>query len=506
MAPDSGFGGAAVMDTLAASSLRSGATALAARFAQLIVQLGAAMVLARLLTPADFGVQAMVLPVALLVNSLANQGLQSAVIHGDALEEADASGIFFAALPINALLTSGMALSGWLFAWVYGEPRVVAVTVLWAGIVFAAALSSVHEALLKRQLRFAALARAQLATHVISFAIAIVAARAGAGYWALLLQVAVMELGRAASMWLIVPWRPRRIAAGGAAVRELRRYWLSVIGARALSWVGDQSDRVAVNALGGAGVAGLYDSAKRWTWFAFFELFIPLTDVAVATLSRLRAEPARLRAYTRQALLPVAAVALPVAAFMFVEAQLVLQVLLGSQWLGAVVFVRWLSLALVGTMVGRLMQWVYLSIGHTGRQLRWAFVTTPALGAAVVVGAILGGPVGVAAGLAVASWGLALPNVLVATRGTPLRVRDCAAVFARPLAAAATAAALLAAVRGALPDMFAPVALLLRLALFAAAYALAWMLLPGGRAMLQQAARTLIVAGRRPSTERATDH
>src|SRR5574341_829808 len=89
------------LEGLAAHSVRSGATAVGSRAAQLVVQLGAAMILARILTPADYGVQAMVLPVAFLMNGIGQQALQSAVMQQERLTPADASGLFYAALPIN---------------------------------------------------------------------------------------------------------------------------------------------------------------------------------------------------------------------------------------------------------------------------------------------------------------------------------------------------------------------------------------------------------------------
>lgn len=484
-AADDWFQDHAALEGLAAKSVRSGATAVGARAAQLFVQLGAAMWLARILTPGDFGIQAMVLPVAFLMNGITQQALQSAVMQRDDLRSKDASALFFAALPINLGLTSAMALLGPVLAWLYREPRVIAVAIIWAGVIFLTTLATIHEALLKRQLRFATVARMQLGAHVASFVVAIVAATAGAHYWALLGQVAVMELGRAGGMWLLVSWRPRwsgrRPTAPAAAMRS---YWLGVIGARTASWVGDQSDRVTVGALGGASIAGLYDSAKRWAWFAFFELFIPLTDVAVATLSRVRNDAERFRTYVRQALLPIAAVTMPAAAFMFVEARLVLRVILGDQWLGAAVFVRWLCIALVGATVIRLMWWVYLATGRTTRQLRWSLVTTPVTLAAVLVGGLGYGAVGVSAGLAVATLLLAIPSIRNAVHDTPVTLGDCVGVIALPLAAAAIAAGMLMVLDPWLPVAPAVVALALRLAVFVLLYALGWLALPGGRRAL----------------------
>lgn len=495
------FSDDAALDGLAARSVRSGATAVGSRVAQLIVQLGAAMVLARILTPADFGVQAMVLPVAFLLNGIGHQALQSAVMQQDKLAPADASGLFYAALPINACLTLAMALLGPALAWLYREPRVVLVTVAWAAVIFAVSLSSIHEALLKRQLRFATVARAQLAAHALSFAVAIAAALAGAGYWALLLQVAVMELVRAASMWLLVSWRPHR-ALRSERTAALRRYWLGVMGARAISWIGDQSDRVMVGALGGASVAGLYDSAKRWAWFPFFELFIPLTDVAVATLSRVRHDDERFRLYVRHAWTPLLAVTLPMAAFMFAEARLVLHVILGPQWLGGAPFVRWLCLAIVGATMIRLMQWVYLATGTTMRQLRWSVVTTPVILATVVFGGLRFGPVGVAAALALATFVLAVPSALNAIRGTPLTLADCFGVILRPLVAAAVAAAVLLALEPRLPAAAPLWALLLRVPVFGAVYVLSWLVLPGGRRTLGELWSRAGSAFRPPTSDR----
>ncbi len=486
MTAESWFRDHAALEGLAARSVRSGATAVGARVAQLVVQLGAAMVLARILTPADFGVQAMVLPVAFLLNGIGHHALQSAVMQRDALEAADASGLFYAALPINACLTFAMALLGPALAWLYHEPRVVLVTIAWAAIIFAVSLSAIHEALLKRQLRFATVARAQLTAHALSFAVAIAAALAGAGYWALLLQVAVMELVRAMSMWALVSWRPRRTAHRSDSTEALRAYWLGLMGARALSWIGDQSDRVMVGALGGASVAGLYDSAKRWAWFPFFELFIPLTDVAVATLSRVRHDEERFRLYVRRAWMPVLAVTLPVAGFMFAEARLVLHVILGPQWLGGTVFVRWLCVALVGATVIRLMQWVYLATGTTMRQLRWSLVTTPVLLGAVVFGGVRFGPGGVAAMLAAATCALAVPSALNAIRGTPLTLADCFGVVVRPLVAAAVGAGVLLALESWFPVVAPLLALALRLPVFAAVYVVGWLVLPGGRGVLRE--------------------
>ncbi len=448
----------------------------------MLLFLGSAMILARVLTPSDFGVQAMVLPVAFLANNIANLGLQSAVIHRESLDSDDANGLFRLALRVNLLVAGTMAALAPLLARLYHEPRVMGFALLWAATIYGASFSAVQEALLKRQMRFGMVMKAQLTALVVSVIVAVAAALLGLGYWSLMLQVAVMEMTRVVIIWVVCPWRPSRIVTREAreSVTAVRRYWLSLSTSRAISWVGDQLDRVIVGSVGGAAMAGLYDSAKRWASFAFQELFLSLSDVAVGSLSRVREDRERYRVYVRNIFLPILSLSIPVMAFMFVEARQVLHVLLGDQWLGADGFVRMMCIATVAATTGKLMQWLYMSLGQTDRQLRWTFITTPVNVLAVLVGA-RGGTHGVAVAVAGANVVLAVPSLWYGVRFSPVGVGDFLSIFLRPLSAAVAAAVAIWAADPRLPffqlDL---VSLALRLVLFGLVYVTAWIALPGG--------------------------
>jgi PST family polysaccharide transporter len=479
----------AVRAELGGRSVRSGVATVAARGAQTTLQLGAVVILARLLSPEDFGVQAMVLPVALLVNQVVNLGLQSAVIHREQFDEHDANQLLWWALRFNLVITGLMAASAPLLARLYSEPRVAGITVWWAATIYVVTAASIHEALLKRQLQFGLVVRAQLAAIVLSIVAAIAAALLGAGYRALMVQVSVMELGRAVLIWRLCPWRPRRLAREPdvrPAVRAIQSYWASLSGARFLGWLGDQMDRVLVGAVGGAALLGLYDAAKRWAWMPFLELWLALTDVAVATLSRARGDAAAFRAYFRNLYLPIYSAALPAIAFVAVEARSVVLLLLGPQWTGAIPFLRLLCAAAAAASLSRLMQWIYLSTGDTNRQLRWTLVTTPVMLLSLFVGMRAGGS-GVAAGFTVATVALALPAAMNALRTSPVTLGLCLAVYGRPFVAAALAAGVLLVSRGVLwPGLPALVLVALRLVVFAIVYVATWLLLPGGRALARE--------------------
>ena len=464
-------------------SVRSGATTVAARAAQLVLQLGSAMALARILSPIEFGLLAMVSPLSIALNNVLNVAVQSAIIHREELTSDETSAMFWESVRTNAVLSGVMVLAALLLTRLYDEPRVIGIALAWGATLYLSSLAAIPEALLKRQMRFGLVMKIQVGAMLTSLVVSVAAALLGAGYWALMVQVSLLELTRAVTVWIVCPWRPEpcsRRRSGQPGLVALRGYWANLSAARVVSWFGDQLDRVVMGAVGGAPVLGLYDNAKRWATFPMLELWLATTDVAVATLSRARRDAAMYRNYVKNTFLPILSAAFPAIAFIFVEARTVLQVLLGNQWLGATTFLRLLCVATILGSVGRLMQWIYLSMGDTARQFRWSMVTTPVMGVSILIGATRG-PYGVVVGFLVATALLAIPSAVNALRLTALSVPDCLRVFARPLAASLFAAAVLFAVDARLPGAGAPaVGLLVRLVCYGVLYAVTWVALPGG--------------------------
>lgn len=462
------------------------------------------MVLARLLTPADFGVQAMVLPIAILVNAIANAGVQSAIIQRDELDHAQSSALFWESLKWNGVLCGAMALLAPILARVYEEPRLTGIGVLWAAVILGSTLSAVPEALLKRQLRFAVVVRAQLTALVVSVIVAVAAAWLGFRHWSFIIQVAVLELGRVAIIWRQVGWRPAPRSADPEEHREaahaLRRYWQGFAGARALTWAGDHSDRITVAVIGGAPMLGLYDGAKRWGTFAFLELYLSLSEVAVASLSRVRHDAALFTRYVRGAFLPVLLVSLPIAAFMFVEARGVLRFLLGAQWVDADTMLRALCVSSAVVSIGRLAQWIQLANGATHRQVQWAMVTTPLLLVGVVTGA-RHGALGVAVGFTIANAMTSVPGLAWAVRGTTLPFLPILATWLVPMAASLVAAVVLLFAGTRLPDAQQLPGLIVRGTLFVVVYAASLVAMPGGLPMLRSLRQPRAIASARQRAE-----
>ena len=467
---------------LAAASVRSGVVVLSGRVVFVGLQVFSTMVLARLLTPTDFGVMALVLPVAMLTNTIASSGLQKAVMYQATLDAERSSAYFRSAAVWNLVVSATMALSGLGLAWLYQDDRVIPLAVAWSAVIYAGSLGAIPSGLLKRQMRFAATTTIQLASVIVGILVAIATALAGFGFWALLLQLAAWRTTETSLSWLVSGWRPHRRTQGRMANGDsaFHRYWAGFSGYRLVTWAADQVDRLVVGVVGGASVLGLYQTSRRWAWYPFSELFKALSDVAVSGLSRIERD-GRYRRYVRRALLPLFTLALPVTSLVAVEAERFVSVLLGDQWTGAVVYAQLMAVAAFFGSLNRVTEWIYFSRGDTARQLQWAFVAGSVQVAAVAIGASWGA-VGVAVGVTAGISLMAVPSVAFAVRPTPLSTRDVLSVVARPATAAVLAATVVLLLDAALPTTGEVVFdLLLRAVLHGLVYAAVWFGLPGGR-------------------------
>ena len=482
-------------------SLQSGLVTFAAQPIKLVIGIAATAILARLVTPADFGLLAMVTPLLALVDSLSNLGLETATVQQQNLSHRQTNDAFWLSLKFNLLVISLMVAMGPVLAWFYGQKGLSAITFAMAVGAFSICLSFQHQALLKRQMRFNLLMTIEVVAIAIATLCAILAAWQGLGYWALVLQIVVMQVVQGVAYWLTCDWRPswhdrskqpqnrfkkrsddRLEENADHSISTMFSYGANLTGFRFLTRIGMQTDRILVGYISGATALGFYDVAYRWAYFPFIQIYSPLFDVVISSLSRAYAEPLTYRRYCHWSLMSLFALCLPALAFLYVTAKDILLILLGEQWLSAIPLFRLLLIAMfVGTMY-RVTKWLYISSGQTQRQLRWAFIHTPVMIASVAIGARSGAH-GIAMGYMLGMCVLTYPSVAYCLQGLPLTMAD----FLATVWPAATASILSAAVLSISVPLLSAIAtnsflkLCIEAVFFGIIYCAIWFFLPGGR-------------------------
>jgi PST family polysaccharide transporter len=430
---------------------RGGIILMAAQAVRVLAQLGALVVLARLLPPSAFGLLAMVAAIGAVLDLVKEFGLSAATIQRQDITHAQVSTLFWINAGVGSFLGVSLFLAAPLLAHFYGQPELTAVA-RWMALAFVASgLTVQHWALLRRQMRFLAIAGMETVADLAGFAVAIALAVAGKGYWALVVQRLVSPLFLMVASWLICRWRPAR-PVRGTPVRELLGFGASVTGSGLAVAFSRSIDQILIGWLWGPAVLGLYERTTRLLLMPVNSINAPVYAAAMPALSRLNDDPARYRIVFGQVMQKLALLTMPAFALAAVTADWVVKILFGPSWLPAIPLVALFSVSAIYLPVLLAVSLLYMTQGRTGEMLRATLVDT-ALCVASILGGLYWGVEGVAASLAAVGLVVRLPvSFWLATRRGPVSAPSVWRAIAPAASAAAAVAIATAIVRQAQPD------------------------------------------------------
>lgn len=295
------------------------------------VQIGATVILARLLTPADFGIVTMVTTFSLLVSNFGFNGFSEAILQREEVTHLLASNLFWINLGAGAFLTIAFAALGPLMALFYHDPLVTHVAQGMSLTVVAASCSVIHLALLNRAMRFTAVSANAVVARVASVVVSIILALAGWGYWALVAGNITQPLSTAAGAWLLCRWTPglpRRAQGTVASVR----FALHVYSRFAFGYFSGNTDNLLVGWRYGAGALGFYKKAFDLFYTPLCQLLSPMSAVVITTLSRFKGERAHYQRYFLSGMSVLALLGMGIGADLTLVGRDLVRLLLGPGW------------------------------------------------------------------------------------------------------------------------------------------------------------------------------
>lgn len=427
-----------LMADLKGRSVRGGAITLAAQAVKFVLQLGSTVILARLLTPADFGLVAMVTAITGFVAMFKDLGLSQATVQRATINQQQVSTLFWINVALSAALMALVAGLSPLVAWFYGDDRLVGITLALAGEFIFGGLTVQHGALLTRQMRFRALAIIDILSFTAGVAAALGMAWMGLGYWALVGMPAGQAVANCLLVWIASGWTPGR-PARGSGVREMLKFGGNLAGFNLVNYFSRNADNVLIGRFWGDAALGIYTWAYQLMMLPISHIAGPIQQVGVNTLSRLVSRPDDFARYYLQALNRICWATAPMVAILLVCAPEVVRILLGPGWESAARVFQILGITAFFQPIYTTIGWVFVSTGRTDRFLRWSLMAMP-ITVAGFVGGLRWGVEGVAWGYAIAFCVGVLPWTFPYTfRGTHLTVRAMVRHLAAPYAFAAVA-------------------------------------------------------------------
>jgi PST family polysaccharide transporter len=387
---------------------------------RVITQLLGMVVLARLLSPSDFGVIAMAWLVTAFAGIFHDLGTKAALIQRRELPGALLDSVFWLNVGFGLALAVVIGLLAPAIAALMREPRLTGV--LWVlAIAFPiASLGLVQQGLLERAARFRAVALIESGAAFAGLASGVVAALAGWGVYSLVSQAVTGWIFMTVGLWAASAWRPAW-RCSPALLREIAGFSGNLVGFQIFTYFARNMDTMLIGRFLGATELGYYNLAYRLMIWPLQNISWVAGRAFFPALSRLQDDKPRLRqAYVRAAA-AVFLVTAPLTLGLFVLREPFVVAIMGERWLKVADLLFWLAPASMVQSVGTTASLLYISTGRTDLMFRFGMIFGLAVVCAIAVG-LQWGVEGVAAAYCAAAVVLFLPRLAVPFRLVGLSV------------------------------------------------------------------------------------
>ena len=330
------------MEHLKVKTLRGGVAKLCGQAGNFALRLGSMVVLARLLSPQDFGLVAMVTVVTGVYELFTSAGLSSATIQRFAITNQQISTLFWINILVGTALGALCVGTAPVLVKFYHEPRLFGVTIAMAAGFVLNAAGVQHSAILQRQLRYVAVTAIELSALLASIVVGIGMALAGFGYWSLVGAAIISPAVSTAGMWIVTGWIPGA-PKWDAGVNSMLRFGGTITLNGLIVYIAYNFDKLLLGRVWGADALGIYGRAYQLINLPTGNLNAAVGGIAFSALSRLQNDPPRIRSYFLKGYSLVISMTVPITMFSAFFAEDIILVLLGPKWGEAAEIFRFLT-------------------------------------------------------------------------------------------------------------------------------------------------------------------
>jgi len=437
------------------------------------------IILARMLMPEHFGLVGMVTAVIIFAERFKDLGLSLATVQQKEITHEQVSALFWINVGIGILTALMVACTSWPISWFYHESRLVSISLILSISFVFGGLTVQHQALLRRQMKFTALAWVQIAANVLSISLALGLAWYGYGLWALVWKEVSRNIFTAIGVLLMCPWMPGAPKRTPGIGRMLR-FGRDIIGYDLVNLLSRNLDQILIGRFWGAVPLGFYRQAYQLMLLPMEQMRFPIQYVAEPALSTLQNDQQRYRDFYLKIVSMVSFVGMPLAAYLYVFAEKLVLLLFGIKWMGSVAIFRVLALAMFIQPVLNTFAFVMVTTGRTKRYFLWGIVNAVCMIAGFSIG-LLWGTTGVAGGYVAGTFAAFIISLFFVFRDMLIPVSSLLSTLMLPALSSLGLAGILLAIPQETTWFTNIYGLASSLLWSIAIYTVLWMLLPGGR-------------------------
>lgn len=416
---------------LSKKSLSGGVITMISQGGSFILQMVSTFFLARLLTPDDFGLVAMVVGITGFAGLFKTMGLATATVQKAKINHDQVSTLFWINQVICILIAIIVASLGPFISWFFNNNILQTITFVLSITYLLHGLSIQHLAILQRQMRFTSIALITISSMLLSTMTGIYLAWSGMGYWSLI-AIKIMEpIFIALGSWILCPWRPGK-PVRGSGVRPMLRFGSHLVGFSAVNYFSRNLDNILIGRFAGEQALGLYSKAYQLMMLPIRQIRGPIATVALPAMSSLQNDNKYFQRYYLNIISIIAFLSMPFVVFLFICSDDIILILLGDQWLVSSHIFKILSVVAFIQPVFNTVGIVLVSLGQTKRQLKWGVANSVLTIIAFCIG-INWGVLGVATAYVIETYIILLPSLFYVFKFTPISVLSFFNAISRPI-------------------------------------------------------------------------
>lgn len=346
-------------------------------FGKTAVQMIQIAVLARLLTPNDFGLMALVSTTIVFTQIVADMGISNAIIHYKDINQKQLSSLYWSNIAIGFSLWIFLAIISPLIAVFYDEACLRPLLVLAGSSFLIYAIGQQIRVVAEKNLHFAGLAKIEICAALLGLITSILMAIQGYGVYSLVGGQIISALCTTLLLWLFIAdgWRPHW-HFNFSEVRLFLNFGSYVVGTNFISTLNWQIDIIIGGHLFGSSVLGAYNAPRELCLRVASVINPIVTRVGLPLMAKVHSDAQKLKSIYLKTISMTAAVNFPIYLIFFSFAPELVRLILGTQWNTSIPFMRVFALWGLFRSVGNPLGSLVYAAGRPDISLRWTIFQT----------------------------------------------------------------------------------------------------------------------------------
>lgn len=302
---------------------------------QFLIQL----ILARILSPQEFGTISLVLVFINLAQVFVQSGLNTALIQNKDVREEDFSSILYVSLLISVLAYTAIYFTAPLISRFYNTDSITMILRVISLSLFFSAFNSIQVAYLSRNLLFKKLFKSSISSIILSGIIGIALAYTGFGVWSLVIQYLLQQVIIAVMMYFTVEWKPKLIFSL-ERVKDLFSFGWKIFASSFLNILYLDIRTLVIGSFYSSATLGHYNRGEQFPRIIAQNINGTIQSVILPTLSAYQRDNQKIKNITSRAIVTSSFIVFPMMIGLFVVSKPLVILLLTEKWLPAVPYLQ----------------------------------------------------------------------------------------------------------------------------------------------------------------------